>query len=38
VIDRIKFFLKSIDNRVWDIMVNGHFEPIKIVDNGVVPK
>jgi len=34
----MKFFLKSVDKGVWDAVVNGHFQPIKIVEGKIVPK
>jgi len=35
---RMNFFLESVDNEVWDAVVNGPFQPIKVVESKIVPK
>ena len=35
---RIKIFLESVNKGVWDVVVNGPFQPIKIVEGKNVPK
>jgi len=35
---RMKIFLESVNKQVWDVVVNGPFQPIKVVEGKNVPK
>lgn len=34
----MKIFLKLVDKGVWDTMINGPYEPTKVVDGKIVIK
>jgi len=34
----MKIFLESVDKGVWDVMVNGPFQLVKIVKGKIIPK
>jgi len=35
---RIKIFIKTVDKSVWDVAVNGPFQPFKTVEGKIFPK
>jgi len=35
---RMKIFLESVDKGVWDVVVNGHFQPTKMAEGKAVHK